>query len=147
MQSPPRLRCRLTDPWPDQGTQEGAIESLVDLGHARDDREYLLVLARLIERTDVVQTAPLKTHEIATGNQLTAGGAGNLVLDYHLPEAGREQLDDVQPLHDLRVLALRDFARDEDAEVADVVMQEVDDRLVPGDDLPIVRRAVEDARQ
>ena len=45
------------------------------------------------------------------------------------------------------MLALRDLARDEDAEVADVVMQEIDDRLLARDDLAIRGVAVENPVQ
>ena len=144
MQVAQRLGDWLGHPGSDPRAHERAVPALGDLRDARHRRERPLVLARVLQHPDVIQRAPLEADQVAPGHELGVGCPRLLVLDHHLPEAGRQRLDDVERLHDLGVLTLGDPARHEDAEVPDVVVQDVDDRLLAGQELPVARVAVED---
>ena len=59
----------------------------------------------------------------------TSPSAPVVLVDLHAVQARRQLLDVLQHLDDLRVLLLRDLAGHEDAEVADVLVDQPDDRL------------------
>ena len=74
------------------------------------------------------------------------GGLVDLV-DHRLVEAGRHQVDHLHAGGELGMFLGRHLARDEDAEMADRLVQRVDDGLAVGDDLVLVAVEVGDPAQ
>ena len=79
--------------------------------------------------------ARLEAHQVVARQQIDADVLRPLVLDDHLVEAGRQAADQVDRVDDLGVLLLGDLGRDEDAEMADPLVERVDDDLLVGADL------------
>jgi hypothetical protein len=87
------------------------------------DGGELLVVAPVVEREDVVDGARLERDLVDIV----------FVCDQHFVEPRRERLDRLDHRTDLRVLGLGDLCRNENAEMADAVMERVDD------DVPVCR--------
>ena len=106
----------------------GTLEQFGQRGHRL---ERLLVDAVGLElRAQVLDPALGQRHVV-----LDLAVRLHVLVDVHAVQTGRELLDVLQHLDDLRVLLLGDLARHEDAEVADVLVEEADDRLAVGLDL------------
>ena len=132
--------------WPRDGganprLSERAIEAEIDLGQSRHRCEALVVLRTVdAESADVVERSLLEAEEILAVDELAVRRVLADVADDGLVKAGRGRLDHLHAGDEFAMLLRRHLARDEDAEVADAVMQRVDDRLPVGDDLARRRR-------
>ena len=127
---------------------ERAIEPVIDLGDAGRGGEALVVfLAVAAERADVVERARLQTEQILAVDQVGMGGIVVDLGDHGLVQAGRQEIDHLHARGELGMLLGRHLARDEDAEMADRLVQRVDDGLAVGDDLVVVLVEIGDPAQ
>src|SRR6516225_6043795 len=74
-------------------------------------------------------------HHPLSGREIGVRGALALGLERRLVKPGRQRVDQVDVARELAVLFLGDAAGHEDAEVADGLVDRVDDRLPVGADL------------
>ena len=133
---------------PHHRLDERAVEAVVDLRHAGDRGEALVVLVAVgAERADVVQAARLQAEEILAVDQVAMLGGLVDLVDHRLVEAGRHQVDHVHAGGEFGMFLGRHLARDEDAEMADRLVQGVDDGLAVGDDLVLVVVEIGDPAQ
>ena len=128
------------------GLHEGAIETEIDLGEARDRRELALVIKTVDAKgANVVEGSRLEANEIITANQVVVAWTGCLLRrDYCLVKARRQNVDEVDVAGELIVLLLRYRAGDKDAEMSDQLMHGIDDGLPVGADVVDAAVKVED---
>ena len=125
---------------PDRGAHERlherAIEGQIDVRHARGGRETALV-GRIVaaHRADVVERPLLTAHHPVAGHEIGARRVRGLGIEHRLIETGRQRIDQVDVAGELAVLFLRDSSGDEDAEVADGLVDRIDDGLAVGTNL------------
>ena len=110
------------------------VQPRIHLGQLPHHLERPLTFAVTAQRDDIGDAALLETGDITIGHQCLGPHARLLVVDQHLIEAGRQRVDEVEQLDEAGVLLPGDAAGDEDAEVPDLLVQAVDDRL------PVARR-------
>ena len=122
----------------DERLREQLVGALVELGHRVHGFERLLVgaLEAVQSLDDLFEPA---LHELNLVLDLPVGPA--TIEDLHAIETGGQCFDRLQDRNDLRVLLLRNLAGDEDAEVADVLVQQPHDDLAPC--LDLLGRAVD----
>ena len=85
----------------------------------------------------------LAAHHPVAGREIRIGGVVGLALEHRLVEAGRQHIDQVDVAGELAVLLARDAAGHEDAEMADGLVDRIDDGLAVGADLVDVLVEVE----
>ena len=140
-----RLGERRRDHGADRRLGEGAVEREVDLREPGGGLELALVGEVVAaERADVVEGAGLAAHHPFAGDEVGVVDRLALRRQDRLVEAGRQDVDQVDVRGELVVLLPRDAAGDEDAEVADLVVDGVDDGLAPGADVVLAVVEVED---
>ena len=86
------------------------------------------------KRADIVERSRLAAHHPIPGREIGVGCVPGLALEHRLVEAGRQCIDQVDIAGELAVLLLGDAAGNEDAEMADDLMDGVDDGLSVGAD-------------
>ncbi len=110
----------------DERLREEFVRALVELGNGGDCLERLLVGAfQAIQPRDDVLEPVFEKIDFVRDLAVTSLRLSNT----HSVKAGRQRLDRLQHLDDLRVLLLRHLAGHEDAEVPDVLVQKSDDHL------------------
>ena len=138
MELPRHLRRDLVAHRLDERLREELVGALVELGQRGHRLERLLVgaLEPVQLLGDVLEPALV---EIDLVFDLAVASLD--LVDLHAVQTRRQRLDRLQHRDDLRVLLLRHLAGDEDAEVADVLVQQADDHLPAR--LDLVGRAVD----
>ena len=143
--APHRLGAGFGGHGADPGPQEQVVQTEIDVRYPGYGGETQVVL-RIVdpERADVVERAALETGDVVADDQIALDGVRTLWLNDQLIETGRQQIDQVDVLDELRRFLPGDLAGHEDAEMADIVMQVVDDRLLAGADVVDALVQVED---
>ncbi len=140
-----RLRDRRRDHRADHRLGEGAVEREVDLRDPRRRLELALV-GEVVrpERANIIKAARLAAHDPFAGHEV--GIVRRLALrgQHRLVEAGGQHVDQLDVRGELVVFLPRDPAGNEDAEMADVIVDGVDDGLAPGADVVDAVVEVED---
>ena len=120
----------------DPGLHEFLVGREIDLRDALGGREAPLVLGRIAAHgADVVERPRLAAHDPLADGKIGTGGVAALGLERRFIEPGRQHVDQIDIAGELRVLLLGDAAGNEDAEMADGLMNRVDDGLPIGPDL------------
>ena len=118
---------------------QSAVDALGDFGNPGGRRKGEVVLGAVAaDLADVVERAGLETEEIAALHQLGVFDSFVEPRDHRLVKTGRHQIDHVHGIGKFLVLLCRHFAGDKDAEMADALVQAIDDRLAGIDDLVLV---------
>ena len=120
------------------------VQPRIHLGQLPDHLEGPLAFAVAAQRDDIGDAALLEAGDIAIGHQRLGPHARLLVVDQHLIKAGGQRLDKVEQLDEAGVLLPGNGAGDEDAEMPDLGMHAVDDRLPLRDQVVIRGIEVED---
>ena len=138
----------LVDEGPDEGLEQGAVQAEIDLRHPPHGGEAAFVLGvGLDDGPDVVQGARLEAHDPVAADQVRIGRVGRLRRHHRLVQAGRQHVDQVDVGGEFLVLLLGDAARDEDAEMADALVDGVDDGLAAGADVVVLAVEIDDPAQ
>src|SRR5262249_9586317 len=87
------------------------------------------------ERADVVERACLAAHDPIAADQVGMNGAIGLGFENRFVEPRRQRVDQVDVAGELVVLLARDFAGNENSQVADILVDGVDDCLSAGAEL------------
>src|SRR5262245_11624435 len=74
------------------------------------------------ECADIIECPGLASHHPFARGEIRAGGVLGLGLEHRLVETGRQGVDEIDIAGELAVLFLRDATGDEDAEMADLLM-------------------------
>jgi hypothetical protein len=101
---------------------------------ARTMRASLSIRALVLRRVathgaNVIERALFATHQPFTGRQIGIGGIGRLPLERGFVKTRRQQIDQIDIAREFIVFLLGDAARDEDAKMADGLVDGVDDGL------------------
>src|ERR1044072_8844520 len=104
-----------------------AVNGKIGLRHPRGRRETPLI-RRIVaaERADVIQRSRLTAHEPLSGCKLGVRGVLALALEYRLVEPGRQRIDQVDITGKLVVLFFGDAAGNEDAKMANGLVDRID---------------------
>jgi hypothetical protein len=107
-----------------------AVKRKVVLRHADGGGETPLI-RRIIaaKRADVVQGPRFAPHHPLSGRKLRIGGILRLALEHRLVEAGRQRIDQIDVTGKFVVLFLGHASGNEDAQMADVLVNRIHDRL------------------
>ena len=128
-----------------RGLGEGAVERQVDLRQPRRCRKAALVLEVVTAKcADVFEGTRLEAYHPFASDELRVHDRFALWLEDRLVEAGRQHVDQVDIGGELVVLLLGDAGGDKDTEVADLVVNGVDDGLTVSADLVDAVIEVED---
>jgi hypothetical protein len=84
------------------------------------------------ERADVIERPLLATHHPIAVHKVGIGGVGALLLEHGFVEAGRQRIDEVYIAGEFAVLLARHARGYEDAEMADRLVDGIDDGLTVG---------------
>src|SRR6516225_6186166 len=135
---------RGADCWPHQA----AVKTLIDFRKPGDGGKGEVVIGAVAAKcADIVERASLETEQIISPDQL---GIFDILVDtcnYRLVKTRRHQIDHVHSKRELAMLLGRDLPRDKDAEMANTLMQAIDDRLTCRNDLVLVIVKIEDPVQ
>ena len=128
---------------------EGAVEAVIDLGQRAPRRRSAGRRPRSLPPSARMSSSVRASSRNRYLPSISSGLAVSLVDlgDHRLVEAGRHQVDHVHARGELGVLLGRHLAGHEDAEVADRLVQRVDDGLAVRDDLVLVLVEVGDPAQ
>ena len=125
-----------------------AVEREVHLGDARGRCEAAFIGSVIAaERANIVESPHLAAHEPIASDQVRAGGAVRLGLEYRLIKPRRQRIDQVDIVGELAVLLFRHASGDKDAEVTDLVVDRVHDGLTVGADVVDVLVEIENPVQ
>ncbi len=129
----------------DEGLEQGAIQAEIDLGDPPHGGEAAFVLGVGVDDgPDVVQGAPFETNDPVTADQFRIGRLRGLGCHHRLVEAGRQHIDQVDVGGEFIVLLLGDAAGDEDTEVANVLMDRIDNGLATGEQILVRTIEIDD---
>ncbi len=120
------LRGKLRGPEFHKGPHQQLIEIVVGFGYLGHDAEIRFIVYSVVVSGNVGHRARFKpAFEFA---------ASDIAVDDHFVEAGRQAVNHVEIAYDFMVLLFGDGAGDEDAQVADFLVNDIDDDLpVPFD--------------
>ena len=126
-----RLRHRRTGERAHDRLGEGAVEREIDLRNPGGGRKTTLV-RRIIaaEGANVVERSFLAAHDPVAARQVGVDRISALAFEGRFIEARRQYVDQVDVVGELGVFLASDATRDKDTEVADFLVNRVDDRLV-----------------
>ena len=148
VQTPHPIRRLLACHHAHERAGEAPVQTLVDFRYPRYCREPPIIFGVIAPYgTDVIERARLEADHVIARDQLGMGGFRAFFGHHRLVEPGRQDVDDVHGLGEFLVLFRRDFRRNEDAEMADRLMQGVDDGLPVGDDLLVATVEIKDPAQ
>src|SRR5262249_47442306 len=120
---------------PNERLRKGAVKREVGFRYASGGGEPSLI-GRIIsaKRADIVQRSFLAPHHPTAGRKIRIGSISSLGLEHRLVETGRQRVDQVDVTGKLAVLFFCNAAGNEDAEMADALVDRIDDRLPVGAD-------------
>ena len=118
------------------GPHERSIEAEIDVGYARRrGKAALVLLAVAPERADVLQSSAYEADQVVSRHEVRRGVDIALGRQHGFVEAGRQHIDQIDIAGELVVLLFRNGGGDENAEMADGIVQGVDNGLPVGTDL------------
>ena len=124
---------------------EGLVQTLVHLGQSCDRRKSTIIL-RIVaaERADVVQGPLFQGKVVAAMHKLRISRCRIGIGNHGLIEPRRQEIDEIHALDQLGVLLGGHLSGDEDAKMANGLVQRVYDRLAVGYDFVFMVVEVED---
>ena len=130
---------------PNKRLQQRAIQAEIDLRHAPHGREPALVLGvGLDDGPDVIQGALLEADDPVAADEFRMDRVRGLAGHHRLVQTGRQHVDQIDVGSELIVLLAGHAAGDEDAEMADALVDGIDDGLTLGEDILVLLIQVAD---
>ena len=121
---------------PNGGAEQRAVKTLIDFRDAGGGGEFALVLGRVVaKRPDVIERPRHDPGHVIALDQLAVRGVVVDILQHQFVETRQHRVEQVHVQRELFVLLGRDRARNENAQMADALVQRIDDGLAVLDDL------------
>ncbi len=129
----------------DDRLEEAAIKAEIDLRHLPRGGETALVFGVwLDDGPDVGQGSLLEAHDPVADDHFRMDRLGALARDDRLVKAGRQHVDQIDVGSKFLMLLFRHPARHENAEMADVFMDGVDDGLAVDEQVVVLFIKIDD---
>src|SRR5215831_11644363 len=133
---------------PNKWLQQSAIEAEIDFRHAPHGCEPAVVLGiGPDDGPNVIQGAPLETDDPVATDQFRMDRVRGLASHHRLVETERQDVDQIDVGSELVMLLPGHAAGDEDAEMADALVDGIDDSLTLGEDILVLLIQVADPTQ